>query len=77
VVSTGTFLSDKIVFSMETRSSLSKAAATLCTHGEFSISGRRYKMKSLKPAKTKTVYPRNPLPCRIEACAFAGAKEIT
>lgn len=46
----------KIFFPTETRSSISKAAATLCTYGEFSISGRRYKKKSLTPVKAETVY---------------------
>jgi hypothetical protein len=45
----------KIFFPTETHSSISKAAATLCTYGEFSISGRRYKMKSLKPVRLEVV----------------------
>ena len=46
----------KSFFPAETRFNVSKAAATLCTYGEFSISERRYKMKSLKPLKTEAVY---------------------
>jgi hypothetical protein len=45
----------KMFFPAETRSSISKAAATLCTCGDFSISGRRYKMKALKPVKTEGI----------------------
>ncbi len=40
----------KTFFPAETRFTVSNAAATLCAHGELSISGTRYTMKSLKPS---------------------------
>jgi len=57
----------KIFFPTETRSSVSQAAATLCTSGDLSISGRRYKMKAPKPVHTggatrKDVIAFHPLP---------------
>lgn len=45
----------KKFFPMETRPSISRASATLCTCGEFSISGRRYKTKALKPVQREEV----------------------
>ena len=45
----------KRFFPAETRSNISSAAATLCIYGEFSISGRRYKMKVPKPVKAEAV----------------------
>ena len=38
----------KMFFPAETRSCVSKGAATLCGCGEFSICGRRYTAKALK-----------------------------
>jgi len=41
----------KQFFPAETRSAVSTAAATLCSCGEFSISGRRYQTKASKAAE--------------------------
>lgn len=45
----------KIFFPAESRSNVCRAAATLCTSGEFSISRRRYTRKALKPVQTEAV----------------------
>ena len=47
----------KVFFPAESRSNICRAAAKLCTCGEFSISGRRYTMKALKPVQTERVNP--------------------
>jgi len=45
----------KKYFPAESRSDINTAAATLCSYGEFSISGRRYQAKAAKPLQAEQV----------------------
>ena len=45
----------KQFFPTETRSAVRAAASSLCSAGEFSISGRRYQTKAPEPPKAERV----------------------